>query len=197
MLNFAAVQHLKIYETEELIPEGQFTKDIEAGELEKQNCTQEMVDLVRTANAAEPTRSLLQLAMSPPDRQMFVVMKFGDKHLDSAYDGVIRPTIEAYEYKPLRIDEVQDSGRISDQILQAIAQSAAVICDLSGERPNCYYEAGFAHAIGKELVFTIKKGDKIHFDLVGYRFIEWDTENELRSKLKKRFDAMVPRLAAN
>jgi hypothetical protein len=75
--------------------------------------------------------------------------------------------------------------------LEAIAKSELVFCELSGERPNCYYEAGFAHALGKELILAVRTTDKVHFDLAGHRFIERDTEHELRQKLRARFAALT------
>jgi hypothetical protein len=62
---------------------------------------------------------------------------------------------------------------------------------LSGERPNCYYETGFAHALGKEIILPINTKDKIHFDLSGHRFIQWETESDLRKGLKKRVDFIL------
>jgi nucleoside 2-deoxyribosyltransferase len=120
-------------------------------------------------------------------------MKFGDKVLDSAYEGVIKPVVKKFKYSPLRIDEIEDGRSISDQILSELACSEIVLADLTGERPNCYYEAGFAHAMGKEIVFTIKKGSALHFDIAGYRFIQWETEDELRERLVKRFKAIKRR----
>jgi hypothetical protein len=128
-------------------------------------------------------------------RQVFVVMKFGDKALDSAYKGAIKPLIEEFKYSPLRIDEIEDSGSVTDQILNQIARSEIVLADLTGDRPNCYYEAGFAHALEKEMIFTILKGSKPHFDLADYRFIEWETEEDLRVELRKRFTAIQKRQA--
>jgi hypothetical protein len=126
-------------------------------------------------------------------RQVFVVMKFGDKRLDSAYEVVIKPVIEEFQYAAMRIDEIQDSGKINDQILDQIIKSEVVLADLTGERPNSYYEAGYAHALEKEIIFTIQKGSSIHFDLAGYRFIEWETESELRTQLRERFEAIQQR----
>jgi nucleoside 2-deoxyribosyltransferase len=123
---------------------------------------------------------------------MFVVMKLGDRHLDSAYAGVIRPLAESFGLKVLRVDEIQDSGLISSQILENIGQSRLVFLELSGGRPNCYYEAGYAHALGKGVIFSIRKGEQVHFDLAAHRFIQWDTEADLRKKLKKRLSAMEP-----
>ena len=114
------------------------------------------------------------MTLLEPKKQVFVVMQFDDKNLESAYRGVIKPQVEEIGYKCLRIDEVQDSGQITDQILEAIACSELVLCDLSGERPNCYYEAGFAHALGRTLILTIRAAERIHFDLAGRRFIQWE-----------------------
>nr|MDQ3818355.1 TIR domain-containing protein [Acidobacteriota bacterium] len=90
-------------------------------------------------------------------RQAFVVMKFGDDRLDSAYEVVIKPALEEFRYSVIRIDEVQDSGTITEQILKQISNSEIVFADLTGERPNCYYEAGYAHALQKEIILTVRK----------------------------------------
>jgi hypothetical protein len=67
------------------------------------------------------------------------------------------------------------------------------LSDLTGERPNCYYEVGYAQALQKEIILTIQKGSSVHFDLSSYRFIEWETENELKQKLRTRFKAIQMR----
>ena len=119
-------------------------------------------------------------------------MKFSDEMLDSAYVGVIKPVLEEAGYVPLRVDEIEDSGQITDQIVEEIVSSGLVLADLTSERPNCYYETGFAHACGRELILTIKRCDRIHFDLAGHRFIEWATENDLRTQLRRRLGSITP-----
>lgn len=132
--------------------------------------------------------NLTQFVLSK--RQVFVVMKLGDEALNSMYEGVIKPVMEEHKYSVIRIDAVEDSGRISEQILHQISRSEIIVADLTGERPNCYYEAGYAHALGKEIIFTVKDGEKVHFDLAGNRFILWKTEGQLRSALIKRLEAI-------
>ena len=100
---------------------------------------------------------------------------------------------QAFGYAVVRIDEVQDGGNISAQILENVARSAIVVAELSGGRPNCYYEAGYAHALGKEMIFVIRKGQKIPFDLSTHRFIQWETEAELRERLQQRLDSLASR----
>ena len=157
--------------------------------VENHTVTEEFVNEIRVLQSAPATRSLLQQAVSEPQNQIFVVMKFGDASLDSAYEGVIKPVGAEYGYKVLRVDEIQDSGHITSQILESIATSKIVLAEMTAERPNCYYEAGYAHALGKEIIFCIKAGGAVHFDLASYRFIKWDTEAMLRRKLRERLQA--------
>jgi len=124
-------------------------------------------------------------------------MAFGDKDLDSTYELAIKPLGEKFGYKIFRIDDIQDSGLITDQILSSIAESKIIIAEMTSERPNCYYETGIAQALGKELILTIKKGEKKHFDIAGYRFIEWETPAELKHELEERLDAIMKRQSAS
>jgi nucleoside 2-deoxyribosyltransferase len=191
VLNMRACLTINVYKTSQpVISILRFRAQADSAQYE---CTAELLAKAKLLHATGNSASLLQQWLAKQKNQVFVVMKFGDKHMDSAYKMAIKPTVESFKMNCLRIDEINDSGRISDQILESIAASRFVLADLSGERPNCYYEAGFAHALGKELIFTIKKPEKIHFDLAGYRFMEWETEAELQDKLCSRLDALLSR----
>jgi hypothetical protein len=194
LLNMKSVATLKVYKTDEpfgqgkpgLAPKAMFEPDFE-----KCDCTEELIQELKLTSADIRSSSLLEKSFAPPRKQVFVIMKIGDRFLDSAYQGVMKPLIEELGYSALRIDEVQDSGNITDQVLESIAESQFILADLSGQRPNCYYETGFSHALGKQLILTIRKEDTIHFDLVGYRFITWETEADLRQALKKRLSSLL------
>jgi len=195
LINMKSSITMSIFRTEEEIPATDFVpvsgvKDV-SDKFKSFDCTSEFVEKVREIQAAPAMRSLLQIAFQPPEQQIFVIMKFGDKQLDSAYEGVIKPLSQEFGFRVIRIDEIQDSGKINDQILENIAKSRLIVSDLSGGRPNCYYETGFAHALGKDIVLTIHKGSDIHFDLSTHRFIQWETENELRTALKTRFISIL------
>jgi hypothetical protein len=194
ILNTKAATLLNVYKTENPLKGrgvGKAPFDFLEKGFKQYDCTEEIIEQVKLARAVSAAQSILQMAFARPKNQVFVIMKFGAKELDSAYEGVIKPIIEEYGFKSLRIDEVQDSGKITDQVLEEIASSQYVLADLSGERPNCYYETGFAHALGKQIILTIKESDRIHFDLASYRFIQWATEAELRRELRKRFTELV------
>lgn len=70
---------------------------------------------------------------------------------------------------------------IHNDIYDYIKNTLFSICDLSGKRPNCYYEAGYAHGLGKKVIFTIreediKKNDRVDFDfdLIPYKHSIYD-----------------------
>lgn len=190
ILNMKNVSEVYLYKTKEKIT-GYLEEELEKESFEEYNCTEEILNQVRKELSSNESKSLLEKSFSEIKKQVFIIMKFGDEELDSAYEGVIEPIVNEFGLTAIRVDKIQDSGKINDQILENIAKSKFIISDLTGERPNCYYETGFAHALGKELILTIREKEKIHFDLAGHRFITWKTEADLRRKLKERINSLT------
>jgi hypothetical protein len=189
LFNMKNATFLRIYCTPEKLAataDKSVGQQIQDPAFQTNDCTASLLKSVKQSARSSPTTSLLQKALQPLKPQVFVIMKFGDDVLDSAYNSIYKPAIKRRGLSCLRIDEIPDSGKISDQILEAIAESKYIIADLSGARPNCYYEAGFAHALGKEIILVIREGEAAHFDLQGHRFIQWKTESDLKKKINAR-----------
>ncbi|WP_052126284.1 hypothetical protein [Ureibacillus massiliensis] len=190
ILNMKNTTLLSIYRTEESLNKISYCpikKFMSSEEFGKYDCTEEVLNEVKNNISESHTRSIIEQKFSEVKNQVFVIMKFNDDELDSAYEGVIEPVIKDFGLDCIRVDKLQDSGKINDQIIENIATSKYILADLTGERPNCYYEAGYAQALGKEVILTIKQNEKIHFDLSGNRFIQWATEADFRNKLRERF----------
>jgi hypothetical protein len=194
ILNLKSVARMTIYRTKKSVKatdEKSIIDQIKESNFNSNICTEEIINEAKLLLTSSKSSSLLQKSLMTSKNQVFVISKFGDKVVDSAYEGVIKPLFKEKGIDVIRVDEIQDSGKIDDQILNLIAESKYIISDLTSARPNCYYETGFAHALGKEIILTIRKEDEIHFDLAGYRFIQWETESELRKELKKRIKGMI------
>ncbi len=75
-------------------------------------------------------------------------------------------------------------GRISLAIEKQIRNCRFLFVDLTGERPNVYYELGYAHSFGKPVVFTAYEGTRIHFDIHDYQVDFYRSASELETAIK-------------
>jgi len=134
--------------------------------------------------------------------ELFVIMALRSE-TQQFYSDVVRPAAEAVGLEAILITEREPEVAISEEILSSIRRSLLVLCDLSFERPNCYFEAGFAKASFRRVLFTCRsdhdpraeqRGDyKVHFDVDQFR-ITWWSPNDLPSaqrEIESRFQTLL------
>jgi hypothetical protein len=114
-----------------------------------------------------------QVARALDENFVFVISQIGEPEVDTLYDQVIKPQIKAHGYEPARADELLHTDLITNAIIGAIARARFIVADLTSARPNCYYEVGYAHALGKPCILLAKEGTERHFDVSGYRWNHW------------------------
>jgi len=85
-----------------------------------------------------------------------------------------------------RVDEIEHSKKITDVILEKLRSARFLICDISTERPNVYYELGFAHGINKDVILVAKEGTPLHFDIKDYNVILYRSYSELENRVSSR-----------
>jgi len=125
------------------------------------------------------------------EKYIFVIMSF-DKHLIDTYNAIKQAVTKiAPEFLCERIDNIQDDFRITDKILECIQRSTLVIADLTGERPNVYYELGFARGIGKKVIHLARNGTFLHFDVKDFNTIFYENIRDLEEKLAIRLCTML------
>jgi len=107
----------------------------------------------------------------------------------------IKDVCASFGIKAYRADEIEHQDRITDLILSEIQLCEFLIADLSYERPNVYYEIGYAHALDKRPILYRKAGTRLHFDLSVHNVPEYKNVTELKDLLNKRFEAILGRSA--
>ena len=140
--------------------------------------------------------------------QVFIAMSFREsKALDGVYMA-IKEAIAGFNEKhlnaplhPERIDKQHgESFEIPAAVFKEIEESKLLIADLTDEKPNVYCEIGYAKARGIPFILTFQKKpdaadkiatpkNKVHFDLMPYKYIEYESTHDLREKLKADLDA--------
>ncbi len=129
-------------------------------------------------------------------KQAFVALWFNSE-MNDAYEHGIEPAIREAGFIPMRIDEKKDANRIDDDIIAEIKRSRFVVADMThgadGVRGSVYYEAGFAHGCGLEVIYCCREDcmERLPFDTRQYHHTGWETPDELRRKLRERIRARI------
>lgn len=117
---------------------------------------------------------------------VFVITAF-HADLEPVFEG-IAAAAESTGLVAKRVKDVQGDYRITDKIIKMIESARLIVADLSLERPNVYFELGYARGLGKTVITIAKQGTNIHFDVKDWVYIEYIDSRVLEKNLKKRFE---------
>jgi nucleoside 2-deoxyribosyltransferase len=62
-----------------------------------------------------------------------------------------------------------------------------VVADLTHERPNVYFELGYARGLGRPVVTCAREGTQIHFDVADWAYIPYSDSRVIERQLIERF----------
>jgi hypothetical protein len=149
--------------------------------------------------------------------QGFVAMWF-HPGMDETFEHGVAPALRATGYNPYRVDRAASPNKIDDDIIANIRKSRLIVADLTGVRPNVFYEAGFAHGLGVPFVLTcndkwsgqyirpepdktrdaelitegwFKQVETHALDIRNYPLLGWSDPDDLRRKLYRRIHALA------
>lgn len=117
----------------------------------------------------------------------FVVMPFGKKKggdgslydFNAIYTQLIKPTLESAGFESFRADEETVSGDILTDMFQELLLADLVLCDMSIDNANVFYELGIRHAFQKRGVVHIQAGRAyMPFDIFNVRTIPYHVTPE-------------------
>ena len=122
---------------------------------------------------------------------VFVCMPFAETFVD-VYEAGIKPAVEECGFKCVRADEIEHNEGILEVIYDQIKSAHIVVADMTGRNPNVYYEVGYAHALGKDVVLLTQRADELPIDLRGFNHIVYEGRiTLLKEKLTQRLKAML------
>lgn len=104
----------------------------------------------------------------------FVIMPFSatnqpsmrKEDWDEVFEHTFKPVVEAAGYACTRSDP--RPGNFVKDIIQSLYSAEIVLADLTGRKPNVFYELGIRHALRRGTIIVAQSVDDIPSDLRSY-----------------------------
>ncbi len=112
------------------------------------------------------------------------------------FDVVAKPVLEdELGYRLIVIDgrQTYDHARIDQEIFAKLHRSSVVIADITGARPNCFLELGYALGRGLPTIVTAREGASLPFDITTFAGHHWKATgnaDERRRAFREHWNAI-------
>ena len=127
-------------------------------------------ELVELLEALEPPRAFAVRLLNPELPEYAAVQDF--------FDVVVQPVIEGeLGYRLVVVDgrQAYDHARIDEEIFAKLHRSSVVLADITGARPNCFLELGYALGRGLPTMVMAQQGASLPFDITTLSGLHWAT----------------------
>lgn len=131
-------------------------------------------------------------------KSCFVICPIGQpdsaerKRSDQVLKHIIEPVVTEKGYTPIRADQLDKPGIITNQVIEHLRQDDLVVADLAGGNPNVFYELAVRHVVGKPVILIIQKGDAVPFDVSPSRVIPLDhTDLDSAAECRRRLASQI------
>lgn len=151
----------------------------------------DLLDRIRTRNCetevSKVVDGILKLlhAVLPP--QVFYVRLLNDKifeyvSVENFFRNTVDPLVRELGYEPLQMGVGKNEfAWMNKAIFDSLHHSSVVLVDLTGLRPNCFMELGYALGNKQRVIVTAHKDTAIPFDAFALEAFQW---NEAEDSLK-------------
>jgi hypothetical protein len=146
----------------------------------------------------EMTLELME-SLEPPSAFAVRLLNTGHEDFNDVqafFEEVVQPVVEAERgYKLIVVDGEQpfEQARMDQEIFVRLHRSSVVLADITGGRPNCFLELGYALGRGLPTMLTVKEGAQHPFDIYSIAALHWkpkDTLEERKEAFRKHWDAI-------
>lgn len=134
---------------------------------------------------------VLELLEAIERPKAFVIRLLNTTHdefeaVETFYEEVVKPFVEdelGYDLVVIDGKQPYEHARIDDEVFQKLHRSSFVIADLTGSRPNCFLELGYALGRSLQTMVTAKAGTKHPFDIATLAAHHWDTDGTQNARI--------------
>jgi TIR- and PNP-associating SLOG family len=156
----------------------------------------ELLDATRTQNGRVPAKQVAAAVVDLLERltgpRVFYVRQmnkdlitFGS--VEKFFRSVVDPTVTELGLEPFQVDTARSEHPwINQAIFDSLHRSEVVVADLTGARPNCHMELGYALGHSQRVIVTAQKGTVLPFDSSCLETFPWDA-TEPAEECSKRF----------
>jgi hypothetical protein len=154
------------------------------------------INFRKSRPVAERVSDLLALLEALASPKAFAVRLLDPDHADFAaieghFTNVVKPIVEGeLGFELCVVDGRQpiDHARIDEEIFAKLHRSSVVVADITGLRPNCFLELGYALGRSLPIMLMAKKGSEHPFDIYTFSGLHWNAADTLDER-KRQFRA--------
>lgn len=137
--------------------------------------------LIKLLEDLERPKAFAIRLLNPDDEEFNAV--------DNFFETVVQPIVEnemGYELVVIDGQQVFEHPRIDQEIFAKLHRSKLVVADITGTRPNCFLELGYALGRSIPTIVTSREGSERPFDITTLAGFSWK-ENGSSKDIKQAF----------
>lgn len=148
------------------------------------------INFAKRHSVDERAATLVELLEDLEPPKAFAVRLLNPEHsefaaVDDFFETIVRPIVEdemGYRFTVVDGQQAFEHARMDQEIFAKLHRSSLVIADITGTRPNCFLELGYALGRSLPTVVTSREGSERPFDITTLSGLSWKTEGTLKDK---------------
>jgi hypothetical protein len=138
--------------------------------------------VLRNGAARRPVPKVFDLIEGPVNHQLVAVMMPFDARYSGTYVA-LQSAASNIGMTCRRADDIWVHDHVLQDIIHLLCAARVVVADVTGRNPNVFYEAGIAHALGRDVILITQQAEDVPFDLRHLRYVTYLPNTEGLAKL--------------
>jgi len=99
--------------------------------------------------------------------------------VEDFFRRVVDPVVVEFDYQQMEMGRSSATHAwMNEAIFDNLHHAQLAIVDLTGSRPNCYMELGYAFGRGLPVLITAQEGTRVHFDAQMTEYYAWSSSGD-------------------